>query len=315
MPSSFEDVATDLLLARPLSQCPRPTAMSRSTKLIQHRGCNVVRGMSAGPRCAVVVAALSVAAAYAQDPTADEYMVRVGDYVQRFVNAFSNVVAEERYEPGPGHRERQRLLSDYSLVRSPTNQDDFLTFRDVLEVNGKPLRNQKERLTKLFLQPSGNPLEQARAVSAHSERYLPPTTDPLLAVVFLQRGYQARFRFALGERDPGLAPDVRRIAFVETQTPTLLGRADGSDLPTQGTAWVSETTGRVFKTELQFLGEERTLTTMFGTDDTLRIDVPIEMSESFSAAGVVVKGVARYSRFRRFGVHTNETIDTPEPGR
>ena len=271
--------------------------------------------MSAGPLCTVVVA-LSVAAAYAQDPTADEFMVRVGDYVQRFVNAFSNVVAEERYEPGPGRRGRQRLRSDYLLVRSPTNQDDFMTFRDVIEVNGKPLRNQKERLTKLFLQPSQNPLEQARAVSAHSERYLPPTTDPLLAVVFLQRGYQARFRFTLGERDAGLAPDVRRIAFVETQAPTLLGRADGSDLPTQGTAWVSETTGRVFKTELQFAGEEpRTLTTVFGIDETLQIDVPIEMSESFSAAGVVVKGVARYSRFRRFGVRTDETIDTPEPGR
>jgi len=269
--------------------------------------------MSAGPLCAVVVA-LSVSAAYAQDPAA-EFMARVGDYVQRFVDAFSNVVAEERYEPGPGRRERQRLRSDYLLVRSPGTQDTFITFRDVVEVNGKPLRNQKERLTKLFLQPSENPLEQARAVSAHSERYLPPTTDPLLALVFLQREYQARFRYTLGERDPGLAPDVRRIGFVETQVPTILGRADGSDLTTQGAAWVSETTGRVFKTELQFVGEELTLTTVFGIDDTLRIDVPIEMSESFSASGVAVKGVARYSRFRRFGVRTDETIDTPEPGR
>ena len=273
--------------------------------------------MSAGPLCAVVVAALSVAAAYAQDPAADEFMVRVGDYVQRFVDAFSNVVAEERYEPGPGQRGRQRLRSDYLLVRLPGNQDNFITFRDVVEVNGKPLRNQKERLTKLFLQPSEkNPLEQARAVSAHSGEYLPPTTDPLLAVVFLQREYQTRFRYTLGERDPGLAPDVRRIGFVETQSPTILGRADGSDLPTRGTAWVSETTGRVFKTELQFAGKEPlTLTTVFGIDDTLRIDVPIEMSESFSASGVVVRGVARYSRFRRFGVRTDETIDTPEPGR
>jgi hypothetical protein len=39
------------------------------------------------------------------------------------------------------------------------------------------------------------------------------------------------------------------------------------------------------------------------------------MSESFSASGVVVKSVARYSRFRRFGVRTDETIETPEPGR
>src|SRR5262245_8247999 len=267
--------------------------------------------MSAGPLCAVVVAALSVAPAYAQDPAADEFMVRVGDYVRRFVNAFSNVVAEERYEPGAGHRGRQRLRSDYLLVQSPGAQDRFMTFRDVVEVNGKPLRNQKERLTKLFMQPSENPIEQARAVSAHSKQYLPPMTDPLLAVVFLQREYQARFRYTLGERDPGLAPEVRRIGFVETQSPTILGRADGSDLPAHGTAWVSETSGRIFKTELQLAGV--TLTTVFGVDETLQIDVPIEMSESFSASGVVVKSVARYSRFRRFGVRTDETIDTPEP--
>ena len=75
---------------------------------------------------------------------------------------------------------------------------------------------------------------------------------------------------------------------------------------------MSETTGRVFKTELQFAGERPlTLTTVFGMDDTLNIDVPIEMSESFSASGEIVKGVARYSRFRRFGVRTDETIDTP----
>jgi hypothetical protein len=268
--------------------------------------------MSAVPLCAVVVTALSVAAAHAQVPAADEFMVRVGDYVQRFVNAFSNIVAEERYEPGPGHRGRQRLRSDYLLVRLPGNQDNFITFRDVVEVNGKPLRNQQERLARLFSQPSETPLEQARAVAAHSEKYLPPTTDPLLAVVFLQREYQARFRYTIGERDPAVAPDVRRIGFVETQSPTILGRADGRDLPTRGTAWVSETTGRVFKTELQFAGERPlTLTTVFGMDDTLNIDVPIEMSESFSASGEIVKGVARYSRFRRFGVRTDETIDTP----
>ena len=68
--------------------------------------------MSVRAHCAVVVAALSIAAAYAQDPAADELMVRVGNYVQGFVNAFSNVVAEERYEPAPGHRGRQRLRSD-----------------------------------------------------------------------------------------------------------------------------------------------------------------------------------------------------------
>ena len=269
------------------------------------------------PLCVAVLVAWTLADAHAQEPPGEELMQRVGDYVQRFVDSFSNVVAEERYEPDSGHRGRQRLRSDYLLVRSPRNEQNFLTFRDVVEVDGKPLRNQQERLTKLFLLPAEDSLKQARAIAAHSERYIPPTTDPLLALVFLQREYQARFRYTLGERDPAVAPDVRRIGFVETQVPTILGSPNGIDLPTQGTVWVSETDGHVFRTELQFGIEETpsTLATVFGVDKALGIDVPIEMRETFSASGVPSKGVARYSRFRRFGVRTKETIDTPDPAR
>ena len=274
-------------------------------------------------RCLSVLVALSVATASApesasgQESAAEEVLQRVGDYVQRFVDAFSNVVAEERYDPAPGHPGRQRLRSDYSLVRSPSNERDFMMFRDVVEVNGKPIRSQQERLTKLFLQPSDDALEQARAIAAHSQEYIPPTTDPLLALVFLQREYHPRFRYTLGERDPGRGPNARQIAFVETQLPTILGSINGSDLPTRGTAWVSETDGHVFSTELELgsLQTPLTLVTVFGFDKTLRIDVPTEMRESFSASGGLARGVARYSRFRRFGVRTNETIDTPEPGR
>jgi hypothetical protein len=244
-------------------------------------------------------------------------MQRVGDYVQRFVDAFSNVVAEERYDPERGNTGRQRLRADYSLVRSPHNERDFMTFRDVVEVNGKPIRDQQDRLTKLFLQPSADALEQAKAIAAHSQKYIPPTTDPLLALVFLQREYHARFRYTLGARDSELGPDVRRIAFFEMLSPTILGPINGRDLPARGSAWVNEATGQVFRTELQLGSEEMpvTVTTVFGVDEPLRIDVPIEMRESVAAPEGPARGVARYSRFRRFGVRTNETIDTPEPGR
>lgn len=261
-------------------------------------------------RCVFVLVVVSCAGTYAQEPVADELMQRIGDYVQRFAAAFSNVVAEERYVPDPAPRGRQHLRSDYLLVQSPRNQRNFLTFRDVVEVNGKAVRNQQERLAKLFLQPSGNPLEQASAIAAHSEQHIPPTSDPLLAFVFLQREYQSRFRYTLGERDPALGTDVYRIAFVESTSPTIIRLANDRDLVMRGEVWVSEATGRVFRTRLLFGGEENSLTTVFGFDEALQIDVPIEMHESFLVQGGLARGVARYSRFRRFGVRTDETIDT-----
>lgn len=268
--------------------------------------------------CVVGLVALTLANPRAQEqPPVNQLMERVGEYVQRFIAAFSNVVAEERYEPEPARRGRQRLRSDYLLVRSPRNEQNFMTFRDVVEVNGKPVQNQQERLAKLFLKPSEDSVAQANAIAAHSERYIPPTTDPLLALVFLQREYQTRFLYTLGERDPAYGPDVQRINFVETGSPTLLRRTDDSDLPARGTVWVSEATGHVFRTQLQFGSDENalTVTTVFGFDEALRIEVPLEMHESFRASGRLVQGLAKYSRFRRFGVRTNEDIDTPAPER
>lgn len=265
--------------------------------------------------CVVLLVVSSLASMRAQEPPRAELMQRVGDYVRRFVEAFSNVVAEERYEPDSQNRGRRRLRSDYLLVRSPRNEQNFLTFRDVVEVNGKPVRNRQELITKLFLQPSEDAVKQATAISAHSEQHIPSTSDPLLALVFLQREYQTRFRYSLAERDPRLRPDVLRIDFVETQVPTILGRTTDGEFPTRGSAWVIDATGRVSKTELQIGSPETpvTLTTVFGVDDSLRIDVPVEMSESFYASNALVKGVARYSRFRRFGVRTAEAIETPKP--
>jgi hypothetical protein len=274
------------------------------------------------PLCvtALVVSSLAIEQSHsanvlAQEPPVEQVMQRVGDYVRGFVDALSNVVAEERYEPDPRQRGRRRLRSDYLLVRSPRNERNFLAFRDVLEVNGKQVENHQETLTKLFLQPSEDALKQAMAISAHSEQYLPSITDPLLAVIFLQREYQTRFRYMFAERDPGLGPDVRRIVFVESHVPTILGRTADGEFPTRGTAWVNEATGRVSKTELQIGNPETplTLTTVFGVEDSLKIDVPLELSESSHVSGVVVKGVAKYSRFRRFGVRTNEKIETPTP--
>jgi hypothetical protein len=87
---------------------------------------------------------------------------------------------------------------------------------------------------------------------------------------------------------------------------------------------VNEITGRVVKTELRTGKAPSTalLTTTFGSDPVLRIDVPLEMRDlylvggtgsSALATGDEYVGVAKYTRFRRFQVHVAEAIDTPIP--
>src|SRR4026209_1533502 len=127
--------------------------------------------------CLAVGVMLSVPGLSAQSPDIDVLMQRVGDYVHGFIDRFCNVVAEERYEPDRVRRGNGRLRSDSLLVQKPGNERQFLTFRDVVEVNGKSLRNREEALSKLFLQPSANVIAQANAVTAHSADYMFPGSD------------------------------------------------------------------------------------------------------------------------------------------
>ncbi len=53
-----------------------------------------------------------------------------------------------------GPRQKRDLKSDVLIVRGPAGER-WMQFRDVFEVDGKPIRDRAERLAKLFLEPVG----------------------------------------------------------------------------------------------------------------------------------------------------------------
>jgi hypothetical protein len=262
--------------------------------------------------------ALILASAHLPAQRADDLTHRVGDWVHEFVEQFANVVAEEDYVPNKVYQS-PRLRSDYLLVRYPGSETSWLTFRDVVAVNGSSLRNQPERLARLFTEPAESAVARANAITKHSARYLSPLSDPLLGIAVLQRQYQPRFRYTTGDLDHGLGAGVRRLRFEERATPTVLRQNGDRDLPVSGTAWVVEATGRIVRTELQIGTPGRyartvILTTTFKMDESLGAYVPATMQEGFTlrdAAGV--RGTAYYSHFRRFTVRTSEAIEVPKP--
>jgi hypothetical protein len=258
------------------------------------------------------VVALILASATSHAQRADELMSRVGDWVHTFVEQFANVVAEEEYVPrirslGP------RLRSDYLLVRYPGSAESWLSFRDVVAVDGSSLRNQQGRLSKLFLEPFESAVEQANAITTHSARYISPLSDPLFGMAVLQRRYQPRFRYTIGDRERGAGLGVRRLTFEEMTRPTVF-RDGNKDLPAHGTAWAVEDTGRIVRTEIHIgvagqLSRTAVLTTAFKRDDALQIDVPSTMVIGYTQGNsAAVNGTAYYTRFRRFQIKTTEEL-------
>jgi len=263
---------------------------------------------------ALVSVIICVRVAGAQSPKVDELIPRATAYAHDFVDRFSNVVAEERYEQEITAPKRKRVLvSDFLLVKS-AGDELWQSFRDVSEVDGKPVRDREARLTKLFLEPSASVPRRAAEIRDAGARYnltdIGTLSSPLLVLAFLQEQYVDRFRFNLAGLDKKLGPDVRTVRFVEFRRPTVLKLNANADLFSRGLIWIEEGTGRVVKTELQVGGQVAPIrvTTLFMFDEDLGINVPTTMEDWYPQGTGEFRGKATYGKFRRFEVKTQEAI-------
>ena len=122
----------------------------------------------------VMLLLLADPAAIAQDATLDDVLGRASDYIVDYQQRLSGVVSEETYlqvfERRPGTvAQRRELKSDVLLVRPP-GASRYVQFRDVFEVDGRPVRDREERLTRLFLDPSAGATQMNRIIE-ESARY------------------------------------------------------------------------------------------------------------------------------------------------
>src|SRR4029453_10920325 len=115
-------------------------------------------------------------------------------------------------------------------------------YRDVIEVDGKRVRNRQDRLKKLFLEEPRRPPELADAIAAESGRYNLGVrrrgNSPLLPIIFLTS------KIAEGVRFEGTAA---ALTFQELRTPTVLRRRTGGgphNMPSHGTFEIDPATGR-----------------------------------------------------------------------
>jgi hypothetical protein len=229
--------------------------------------------------------------------------------------------------------QRRRLRSDLLLVR-PEGAVTWVQFRDVFDVDGRPVRDREERLVRLFLDRGLPGAERVRQIRADSARYnigeIGRTMNvPVLPLAVLALPSQPRFSFSVenaGEKgNPGMrsnglpsTPNFRVdaevwvVAFEERQGPTLVHTEDGSDIFSRGRFWIEPDTGRVLMSELvarnrRVRGE---LLVSYQSDPFLGFLVPIELRERYSQIRyeATIIGEATYTNFRRFQVDVDEVI-------
>src|SRR3954470_7408734 len=205
-----------------------------------------------------LAALTSTASPAAQEPALEAVLARAGAYVVEFQRQLSGVVAEESYVQSvrtpsgtisranqlqPTHRE---LKSDLLLVK-PAGVDRWLQFRDVFEVDGKPVRDRNERLMQLFVTPSSSSAAQAASIVDESTRYnignlQRNVNAPVLALVILDPRNQPRFSFKrVAAGDPQLGRGAAKppdslwvVEYHEVKKATLIRTTFNRDMPSHG---------------------------------------------------------------------------------
>jgi hypothetical protein len=258
---------------------------------------------------------------------------RASNYVLRYFGVMANMTAEERYvqellgfrsmssagptlnprQPQNAGGQRRDLRSDVVLVKVGPPLE-WRVYRDVFEVNGRPVRDRADRLARLFLEPADEVRAQAERIAEESARFNLShmgrvLNEPGLPLAFLQPSVRPRFEFSLDRRERDQEWVVRNT---EKARPTLFWHNRTIPNPSAGRFWIDFRTGEVSQSEHVVAPEnfKATFTTEFRPDDRFGISVPTRMREQLwtgvEANAARVQGAATYSHYRTFDVTTEE---------
>jgi len=270
---------------------------------------------------------------FPHDRSLDLLLGRVSEYVWDYGRELSSIVSEETYrqevrggptgnillngtDAGAKADTSRTLVSDYLLVKVP-GLDGWLPFRDVYEVDGKPVRDRQDRLVKLFLQSSAaKAADSGNAIVHESARYnignlRRDVNLPTLPLWFLEPRNLHRLNFRKSGEETLAGRRVWVLEYTEVVRPTFIKNSAGADMPSSGRIWVEPATGRVDRTLLS--ASVATITVDYAPrEEVPGLWLPVTMEEKYVAGSMTITGKATYARFRQFQVKTTELIDLPK---
>ncbi len=215
---------------------------------------------------------------------------------------------------------RRQLVSDVLLIQMAGKA--WVGYRDVAEVDGKPVRDRAVRLQKLFMSSRAGDRRQMQRIADESARLnLGPRRNintPTFPLWILTAQNVSRFAWALARPDPA-APCCAVVDFREVTSPTIVSTDEKRDVPLSGRFWLEPGTGRVRQALLTFAERREHVNGWFNVHYGPLLDfdvlVPVSMGEwsttpdpDWRGQSAFIAGRATYSNVRRFTVHAEETM-------
>ena len=265
----------------------------------------------------------------AQSPDSEVVVDKAADYVVDYTRDFVGIVAEEIYRQEvrgaperdlrgyavDGPRQKRDLKSDLLIVRGPASER-WMQFRDVFEVDGRPIRDRAGRLAKLFLEPWASAQQQVRAINEESARYniggiSRDVNLPVLALSVLDPENRPWFMFTGRRKNESVPGGLWELEYREERGRTMIQTNRGRAMPARGKLVVEGGSGRILATELEADNDtvRAQITVTYRAEPAVGLFMPREMREKYvTEAGSTIEGRATYTKFRRYQVTVDQTL-------
>jgi hypothetical protein len=247
----------------------------------------------------------------------DDLLKHAAAYVHRFENDFSAIVTDEIYEQedipssrsGTGGHQQRRIRSEMLFMRLPGQGLSWLSVRNVLEVDGQPVTDSRDRLERAINGDAAGLAERLQSVASEGARFnigriQRNFNDPILPLLFLDPEFQSRFKLRLENDESVEGIRTHRISFKEKERPTVISFAGGTSVFVSGSVWVRSGDAVVVRTEIGSTvnGLSFTLRVEYRHNQKLDMWIPSSMEEHYRsrATNEQVNCSALYSNARRF---------------
>jgi hypothetical protein len=280
---------------------------------------------------AVALIVLAAAAARAAEDVPPRHALALAmKYFGRWHDTLASLVADEDYTqelrryrqgssgtPVPLAPIARQLHSEMLLLRAPA-EGLWLSFRDVISVDGKAIADRQTRFETLFSGPEATIRTTAERIAAEGARYnlgrLGRTINtPIAPLVLLQPRYAASTTWTLKTNQRLDGRTVWILSFDQRKPPYAVVVRGDVPYPSSGRFWLEPGTGRIFQGELSVRGGPSISRVLvrFGPVATIQEGwVPVRLEEEYDVRRVErLHGVATYSNHRLF--RTGARIVTP----
>ena len=248
-------------------------------------------------------------------------------YVAEYEKQFAFLIADEAYTQSvfdaDGRKSQTRVLKAELFLTYLPADGEWMAVRDVLEVDGEPVKNREDLRALLAKREE---LRLVKQLTWRNSRYNIGRVErnfnePTLPLLLLDSKRTPRVKFDRKRVDREEDITLATLAFEEKEAPTLVATLNEGAVRAKGEFLLDAATGTVRRTVFQLTrpGIDARLVTSYTKDAKLNLWLPsvfTERYESSSNAGgglrmpssavrasrEIVECVARYTNYRRFEV-------------